>query len=259
MKSSEDGTYKDVVDKVKEDPMDLRLDIERRKKYSSHDREYKQDRGRDVGESPDSSRERSLDKFSKSRKRSKKSEKKRSRSSSSSSSSSSKTQKEDLPHGKSDPKEKAFDRGRLGQTESTGPDEGGRPRGGFHVRIRGRSWNGGNNQGNSSHSNAMANMEVDPKAEDWDPEFTPKSRKYYLHDDREREAELKWFENRGRGRGSASRGRARFIIRKAAGGPNTDSPKRAHDKFQINGEQGSAQEEERQQDHKDGGMEGEKT
>ena len=59
------------MDKVKEDPMDLRLDIERRKKYSSHDREYKQDRGRDVGESPDSSRGRSLDKFSKSRKRSK--------------------------------------------------------------------------------------------------------------------------------------------------------------------------------------------
>ncbi|KAI9524054.1 hypothetical protein NQZ68_021016, partial [Dissostichus eleginoides] len=259
MKSSEDGTYKDGVDKVKEDPMDLRLDIERRKKYSSHDREYKQDRGRDVGESPDSSRERSLDKFSKSRKRSKKREKKRSRSSSSSSSSSSKSQKEDLPHGKSDPKEKAFDRGRLGQTESTGPDEGGRPRGGFQVRIRGRSWNGGNNQGNSSHSNAMANMEVDPKAEDWDPEFTPKSRKYYLHDDREREAECKWFENRGRGRGSASRGRARFIIRKATGGPNTNSPKRAHDKFQINGEKGSAQEEERQQDHKDGGIEGEKT
>lgn len=50
--------------------MDLRLDIERRKKYSSHERDYNQDRERDTGDSPDSSRERS-EKFSKRHKKSK--------------------------------------------------------------------------------------------------------------------------------------------------------------------------------------------
>lgn len=60
-----------------------------------------------------------------------KSKKKRSRSSSSSSSSSSKSQKEALPHGKSDPKEKGFNRTRLGERESPGSVERGRPRGGF--------------------------------------------------------------------------------------------------------------------------------
>lgn len=60
-----------------------------------------------------------------------KSKKKRSRSSSSSSSSSSKSQKEDLPHSKSDPKDKGFNRATLGQTESLGPVEGEKPRGGF--------------------------------------------------------------------------------------------------------------------------------
>lgn len=61
-----------------------------------------------------------------------KKKKKRSRSSSSSSSSSSKSQKEeDLPHGKSDPKDKGFNRARLGQVESPGSVERGRPRGGF--------------------------------------------------------------------------------------------------------------------------------
>ncbi|XP_037641556.1 thyroid hormone receptor-associated protein 3 isoform X2 [Sebastes umbrosus] len=259
VKSSEDGTYKDAGEKMKGDPMDLRLDIERRKKYPTHDSDYIQDRGGDVGDSPDSSTERSVEKFSKCRERSKKNKKKRSRSSSSSSSSSSKSQKEDLPHGKSDPKDKAFNRARLGQAESPAPVERGGPRGGFQVRIRGRSWNRGNYQGNSSQSNTTANMAEQPKNEDWDPEFTPKSRKYYLHDDREREAECKWVDNRGRGRGSVSRGRARFIIRKATGGPNTNSPKWAHDKFQINGEQGDAQEEETEQDHKEGEIEGENT
>ncbi|XP_034409425.1 thyroid hormone receptor-associated protein 3 isoform X2 [Cyclopterus lumpus] len=251
MKSSEDGTYKDGGEKMTGDPMDLRLDIERRKKYPIHDRDYNQDRRGDGEDSPDSSRDRSEERLSKSSERSKKSQKKRSRSSSSSSSSSSKSQKEDLPHGKSDPKDKDFDRAPLGQTESSGPVERGRPRGGFQVRIRGRSWNRGNDQGNCSQSNVMANMAAQPKNEDWDPEFTPKSRKYYLHDDREREAECKMVDNRGRGRGSFSRGRARFIVRKATGGPSTNSPKWANDKFQNNGEQGDVHEE-TEQDHKEG-------
>ena len=150
----------------------------------------------------------------------------------------------------------------------------------------------------------MANITVQQKNEDWDPEYTPKSRKYYLvgsisfpikppisvptnhtvlfrliqlkfvllqlsswhtsifssqHDDREHEAERKWADNRGRGRGGLSRGRARFIIRKATGGPNTNGPKWAHDKFQINGERGDAREEETEQDHKEGEINEENT
>lgn len=56
---------------MKGDPMDLRLDIERRKKYSTHPSDYNQDRGRDTGDSPDSSRERSVEKFSKCHEKSK--------------------------------------------------------------------------------------------------------------------------------------------------------------------------------------------
>nr|XP_046255475.1 thyroid hormone receptor-associated protein 3 isoform X2 [Scatophagus argus] len=259
MKSSEDGTHKDGGEKVKGDPTDLRLDIERRKQYSIHERDYNQDRGRDMGDSPDSSRERSVEKFSKCHERSKKSKKKRSRSSSSSSSSSSESQKEHLPHDKSDQKDKGFNKARLGQPESPGSAERGRPRGGFQVRIRGRGWNRGNYQGNYSHINNMPIMAVHPKNEDWDPEYTPKSRKYYLHDDRDEETEFKWVDNRGRGRGSFSRGRARFIIRKATAAPNTNSPKWAHDKFQVNGKQGAEGEEEAEQDHKEGEIDGEHT
>lgn len=102
-------------------------------------------------------------------------------------------------------------------------------------------------------------MTVHPKNEDWDPEYTPKSRKYYLHDDRDGETEFKWVDQRGRGRGNFSRGRARFIIRKATGGPNAISQNWAHDKFQVNGEQGGKQEELTEQDHKGGKIDGEHT
>lgn len=47
------------------------------------------------------------------------------------------------------------------------------------VRIRGRSWSRGNCQANSTDSAAMK-TEVLPKSEDWEPEYTPKSKKYYL-------------------------------------------------------------------------------
>lgn len=55
---------------MKGDPMDLRLDIERRKKYCSLD-PYNQDQERDMTGSQDSSRGRSLEKFSKCTERSK--------------------------------------------------------------------------------------------------------------------------------------------------------------------------------------------
>lgn len=61
----------DGGEKIKGDPMDLRLDIERRKKYSTHERYYNEDQGRDAGDSPDSSRERSVENFHKYHKKSK--------------------------------------------------------------------------------------------------------------------------------------------------------------------------------------------
>lgn len=51
--------------------MDLRLDIERRKKCPAHDRDSNQDLGGDVGDSPDSSRDGSLEKLSQTSERSK--------------------------------------------------------------------------------------------------------------------------------------------------------------------------------------------
>ncbi|XP_028984408.1 thyroid hormone receptor-associated protein 3 isoform X2 [Betta splendens] len=246
MKTSEDGTYKDGRESMKDDPMDLRVDIERRKKYSTHEKHFNQDRGRDMEDSPDCSKDRSVEKYSKCHKKSKKKKKKRSRSSSSSSSSSSKDEKEDAPHDTPDPKNKGFNSVQLSEGESPGPEK--RPRGGFQVRIRGRAWNRGNCQTNTSNSNTI-NMAGFQKSEDWDPEYNPKSKTYYLHDDRDREAEYKWMGNRGRG--STTHGRARFIIRKATAGSNTNGPTWGLDKFQINGEQGGARNEVDKQDHKE--------
>uniref|UniRef100_A0A674MWM7 Thyroid hormone receptor associated protein 3 n=1 Tax=Takifugu rubripes TaxID=31033 RepID=A0A674MWM7_TAKRU len=183
--------------------------------------------------------------------------KRRSRSSSSSSSSSSsESQRDELPFERN--KEKSLNPGRAGEIESPGSVAIMRPQGGFvssansflvdleqQVRIRGRGWNRGSFQGNASHSN---NLAAHPNKDEWDPEFTPKSRKYYLHDDRDGEVDLKCTENRGRG--DSSRGRARFIIRKATSGPSANSPKWAHKKFGINVEDRAERERETQQDHR---------
>uniref|UniRef100_A0A3Q3A9M0 Thyroid hormone receptor associated protein 3a n=1 Tax=Kryptolebias marmoratus TaxID=37003 RepID=A0A3Q3A9M0_KRYMA len=182
MKSSEDGTYKDAGEKVKGDPMDLRLDIERRKKYSMHHKDYNQERRRDTGNSTDFSRGRSEENLSKYRKIPKKNYKKRSRSSSSSSSSSSKSHKDEhLPHDSFEVKDEVFPKAQLGQRELPGSTEGARPPGGFFqkIQIRGRGWNKGSNQGNSSYSSHM-NRAGHPETDDWDPKFTPKSKAYYL-------------------------------------------------------------------------------
>lgn len=48
-------------------------------------------------------------------------------------------------------------------------------------RVRGRGWNRGNYPGNNSNGNpANVNPVVRPPEDEWDPEYTPKSRKYYL-------------------------------------------------------------------------------
>ncbi|XP_018582505.1 thyroid hormone receptor-associated protein 3 isoform X2 [Scleropages formosus] len=256
MKSSRESSYKDDGKKSKSDSMDLRLDIERRKKYSGKEHDHKRDAGRDSGDSPGSSRERSTEKFTKYHKKSKKSKKKRERSRSSSSSSSSSHshthahRAAEYPHEEAEPREEGFNKARLGPRDFGGPMERGRARGGF-FRIRGRGWNRGNYPGNHSNGNPPnMGMPPHPKNEDWDPEYTPKSRKYYLHDDREGEGEKKWVDTRGRGRGNFVRGRGRFIFRKTATSSNS-SPKWTHDKFQGSGEEGELHDEDSEQDHKE--------
>lgn len=108
-----------------------------------------------------------------------------------------------------------------------------------------------------------------PQEEEWDPEYTPKSRKYYQvlglnthewfrlwaglhfkrltsfpvsvqHDDRDREGEMKWADGRGRGRGMYPRSRGgSFTVRRGAGpSGSSGSPKWTHDMFQGATEEG---------------------
>lgn len=90
------------------------------------------------------------------------------------------------------------------------------------------------------------NPQVRPPEEEWDPEYTPKSRKYYLHDDRD--GEKTWVDNRGRGRGSFPARRGRFVYRKGGGGGG--SPKWTHDMFQ-GGEEGELADDNIEVDHKE--------
>lgn len=143
--------------------------------------------------------------FSKCLKKSLKSKKTRSRSSSSSSSSSSEPQDDVSP----EKTEQRLNRVKLDAKET--PCDRGRSYGAFQIQIRGRSWNRGSFRCNST------NASLSTKNDDWDPEYTPKSKKYYLHDDRDGEADSRWTDTRGRGRPNSLRGRPRFIIRKANG------------------------------------------
>uniref|UniRef100_A0A667ZLC8 Thyroid hormone receptor associated protein 3b n=1 Tax=Myripristis murdjan TaxID=586833 RepID=A0A667ZLC8_9TELE len=256
----EETSYKDPGKKLKGDVMDLRLDIERRKRFGK-EREFKRDGGKSSGGSRGPSRERSSEKSAKHHKKSKKSKKKRDRSPSSSSSSSSPSPyppsfrgkefmgegMEHMDEGYSHPRYPPRD---YGGPVDRGPRdyeshnmERGRGRG-FYPRMRGRGWNRGNYPGNNSNGNpGNMNAPVRPPEEEWDPEYTPKSRKYYLHDDRD--GEKTWVDNRGRGRGSFPARRGRFVYRKGG-----SSPKWTHDMFQ-GGEEGELGDDNMELDHKE--------
>ncbi|XP_030002978.1 thyroid hormone receptor-associated protein 3b isoform X2 [Sphaeramia orbicularis] len=251
----EETSYKDPGKKFKGDVMDLRLDIERRKRFAG------KERGRSPGGSRGPSRERSSEKPGKHHKKSKKGKKKRDRSPSSSSSSSSPSPyppfrgKEFMGEGM-EHSEEGFGHSRYPPRDYSGPGDRGsrdyeghnmeRGRGrGFFPRVRGRGWNRGNYPGNNSNGNpATMNPPVRPPEEEWDPEYTPKSRKYYLHDDRD--GEKTWADNRGRGRGSFPTRRGRFVYRKGG-----SSPKWTHDMFQ-GGEEGELGDDGIEVDHKEG-------
>uniref|UniRef100_H3CG54 Thyroid hormone receptor associated protein 3b n=1 Tax=Tetraodon nigroviridis TaxID=99883 RepID=H3CG54_TETNG len=217
----EEAGYKDPSQRFKGDVMDLRLDIERRKRFAGREREDK----RSPAGSRGPSRDRSSEKSGKRHKKSKKAKRKRDRS-----------RKEYMGEGM-DHSEEGFTFTRYPPQEYSGPPDRGprdyegynpeRGRGrGFFPRVRGRGWNRGNYPGNNSNGNpANMNPVVRPPEEEWDPEYTPKSRKYYLHDDRD--GEKSWVDNRGRGRGSFPARRGRFVYRKGG-----SSPKWTHDMFQ---------------------------
>ncbi|XP_036600201.1 thyroid hormone receptor-associated protein 3 [Trichosurus vulpecula] len=241
MKGTREPGYK-PEGKYKDDPVDLRLDIERRKKHK--ERDLKRDKSRESVDSRDSShsRERSTEKTEKTHKGSKKQKKHRrtrdrSRSSSSSSQSSHSYKAEEYTEETEEREESTtgFDKSRLGTKDFVGPSErGGRARGTFQFRARGRGWGRGNYAGNNS--SGSNDFQKRTREEEWDPEYTPKSKKYYLHDDREGEGSEKWV-SRGRGRGAFPRGRGRFMFRKSS-----TSPKWAHDKF--SGEEGEIEDDE---------------
>ncbi|XP_075780363.1 bcl-2-associated transcription factor 1 isoform X5 [Pelodiscus sinensis] len=103
-----------------------------------------------------------------------------------------------------------------------------RPRGTF-FRIRGRGRARGVFAGtNAGPSNSNTTFQKRPKEEEWDPEYTPKSKKYFLHDDRDDGVD--YWAKRGRGRGTFQRGRGRFNFKKSG-----SSPKWTHDKYQGDG------------------------
>ncbi|KAM7373464.1 hypothetical protein PAMP_008312 [Pampus punctatissimus] len=257
----EETSYKDPSKKFKGDVMDLRLDIERRKRFAGKERDYKREGGRSPGGSRGPSRERSSEKSGKHHKKSKKGKKKRDRSPSSSSSSSSPSPypppfrgKEYMGEGM-EQMEDGYSHSRYPPRDYSGPGDRGprdyeghntdRGRGrGFFPRVRGRGWNRGNYPGNNINGNpANMNPPVRPPEEEWDPEYTPKSRKYYLHDDRD--GEKTWVDNRGRGRGSFPARRGRFVYRKGG-----SSPKWTHDMYQ-GGEEGELADDNIEMEHKE--------
>ncbi|KAF6111874.1 thyroid hormone receptor associated protein 3 [Phyllostomus discolor] len=199
MKSPREPGYK-AEGKYKDDPVDLRLDIERRKKHK--ERDLKRGKSRESVDSRDSShsRERSAEKTEKTHKGSKKQKKHRrardrSRSSSSSSHSSHSYKAEEYTEETEEREESTtgFDKSRLGTKDFVGPSErGGRARGTFQFRARGRGWGRGSYAGNNNN-NSNNDFQKRSREEEWDPEYTPKSKKYYLHDDREGEGSEKWI------------------------------------------------------------------
>lgn len=217
--------------------MDLRLDIERRKRFGAKESEYRREGAASPEGSRGASREKSSEKSGKHHKKSKKNKKKRDRSPSSSSSSSSPSPspqpfkgKEFMAEGPGRPDEGYFQsrhppRDYQGPRDHEGQHmERGRGRG-FFPRVRGRGWSRGNYPGNNNSNGNPANMNpaVRPPEEEWDPEYTPKSRKYYLHDDRE--GKKFWVDRPPRGSFPARRGVG--VYRRGGA-----SPKWTHDMFQ---------------------------
>ncbi|XP_065444787.1 bcl-2-associated transcription factor 1 isoform X6 [Chrysemys picta bellii] len=198
--------------KLRCDSADLRHDIDRRRKERS------KERGDSKG-SRESSGSRKQEKTPKDYKDYKsykddskqKREQDRSRSSSSSSPSSASSSSREEKDGKKE-RDEEF-KTHHEQKEYSGFTGVSRPRGTF-FRIRGRGRARGVFAGtNTGPSNSNTTFQKRPKEEEWDPEYTPKSKKYFLHDDRDDGVD--YWAKRGRGRGTFQRGRGRFNFKKS--------------------------------------------
>ncbi|XP_039384600.1 bcl-2-associated transcription factor 1 isoform X3 [Mauremys reevesii] len=229
--AGEERVFKEEIQKgdkkLRCDSADLRHDIDRRRKERS------KERGDSKG-SRESSGSRKQEKTPKDYKDYKsykddskqKREQDRSRSSSSSSPSSASSSSREEKDGKKE-RDEEF-KTHHEQKEYSGFTGVSRPRGTF-FRIRGRGRARGVFAGtNTGPSNSNATFQKRPKEEEWDPEYTPKSKKYFLHDDRDDGVD--YWAKRGRGRGTFQRGRGRFNFKKSG-----SSPKWTHDKYQGDG------------------------
>ncbi|XP_072535865.1 uncharacterized protein thrap3a isoform X2 [Salminus brasiliensis] len=247
LKSSVDSSFKVDGKQLKGDTKDLRLDIERRKKYLSEEINDNQEGAGESGECLELSVERSTEKSSKHHKKSKKSKKKRERSHSSSSSSSSLSHDEEV-----ESMEEGFSQAQLQLRECTGSMEREQTHGGFQFRIRGRGWNRLNSLANNINGNGNAYVPVQLKNEDWDPEDMPQNRKYYLQNRKDGEGERKWAEPRGHVQTGVPRVKGRFILRRPTSSITTNSPSSnwSYAKFQASGDDGGQPDNNTQQNHK---------
>ncbi|XP_026857378.2 thyroid hormone receptor-associated protein 3 isoform X1 [Electrophorus electricus] len=242
LKGSVDSSFKVDGKQLKGDTVDLRLDIEHRKKYISRDPNDKQEGDGESGESPGSDMEISIEKSLKHHKKSKKSKKKQERSHSSSSVSALSHEEE------AESTEETFSKAQLQLRECSGPME----RGQQQFRTQARGWNKVNSFGNNSNSNIKTYVTVHPKNEDWDQEHMPKIRKYCLQVGKDGEGERKWAAAGGRGQPSVPRVKGRFILRRPTSTCTTNSSSSdwSHGKFQASSEDGERPGNSTEQDHK---------
>uniref|UniRef100_UPI00358FE00B BCLAF1 and THRAP3 family member 3-like isoform X1 n=1 Tax=Myxine glutinosa TaxID=7769 RepID=UPI00358FE00B len=124
-----------------------------------------------------------------------------------------------------------FDKSRLGERPYFVPRGGYRPRG-YFLRPRGYYHGRGYYQqpGYQPYGTATGYPAYKPPEEEWDPEYTPKSKKYFLHDDRDEREDTYW-PRRARPRGFIPyRARARVWRRPG------NSPIWEHDKYELSDE-----------------------
>uniref|UniRef100_A0A2K5MD20 Thyroid hormone receptor associated protein 3 n=1 Tax=Cercocebus atys TaxID=9531 RepID=A0A2K5MD20_CERAT len=193
----------DAEGKYKDDPIDRSLDIERHKRFLFS---FFLDGVMLCRPDSSPSRDSSAEKTEKTHKGSKKQKQHRrardmSRSSSSSSQSSHSYKAEEYTEETEEREESTtgFEKSRLGTKGLVG----GRTGGTFPFRARGRGWCRGSYSGNNN--NNSNNFQKRNREEEWYPEYTPKSKKYYLHDDHEGEGSDKWEPFLGIGSCSRSR------------------------------------------------------
>uniref|UniRef100_A0A2K5HAK4 Btz domain-containing protein n=1 Tax=Colobus angolensis palliatus TaxID=336983 RepID=A0A2K5HAK4_COLAP len=88
---------------------------------------------------------------------------------------------------------------------------------------------------NTGPNNSNTTIQKRLKEEEWDPEYTPKSKKYFLHDDRDDGVD--YWAKRRKGRGTFQCGRGRFNFKKSG-----SRPKWTHDRYQRDGIVGDKEE-----------------